>query len=584
MATVGMPFAGQWAYNANVNPDANGNYSDATSSHPSVHAKYYGDWATDLYAPAGTAVHLNVTSPDGPVTFSYGFTNDTCSSAGANIAGHGVVINVFVGTAQVGSIDYEHLDNISTGPYTNGMTIGTITTEPLAGAPTYCYTVRHTHVELKNSTTGTYACWTDNGHPGVQLGSGVPIGILGSGNTGQRQACSTTGSGSPTTPPYTPNLCDTIGIAVLANCPEAIEEDVNGDGLTDLVHLTGSGVDTWLSTGWGGYNVIRTGFLPFVGYGMSGCIKWEPGDFNGDGKSDLACIWSGGIDTWFSNGDGTYAYNGTYTVSGYGMTGCSWFVGDFNADAKSDFACEWSGGIDTWFSNGNGTYNVHTTYGVAGYSMGGCKWYTGRFTNANMRTDFVCIWSGGVDTWFSNGDGTYSVSSTYIPWSNYNMTAGFYWKVADVTGTGVDSLLYFWSGGVDTWRSWSSGVWTVTTQSAPPGYTMQGGNWQFGDFTGDGKTDIVNINNNGVDTWISNGLGAYNVVTVGQKPPGYNMTAGITYTVGRVTNTNYDSILHVWSGGVNTWLAYGYGSDGTWYVPGTYLTPSGYNMTGGAWY
>jgi len=72
------------------------------------------------------------------------------------------VLNVFVNGTTVGSIDFEHLDNISAGPYTNGMTIGNITSEPFAAAPTYCYTARHTHIELKNADSGTYSCWTDN--------------------------------------------------------------------------------------------------------------------------------------------------------------------------------------------------------------------------------------------------------------------------------------------------------------------------------------------------------------------------------------------------------------------------------------
>src|SRR5262249_22289882 len=105
-----------------------------------------------LYDPAGTPIKLHVSSAVGPVSFSYNRGNDSCASAGPNVAGHGIVLNVLVNGVTVGSIDFEHLDNISSGLYTNGMTLGTITSEPLANAPTYCYTARHTHIELKNAS------------------------------------------------------------------------------------------------------------------------------------------------------------------------------------------------------------------------------------------------------------------------------------------------------------------------------------------------------------------------------------------------------------------------------------------------
>jgi hypothetical protein len=99
-AVVGMPFAGTWAWNTtNVTPP----YTDNNSSHPSVHAKYYGDWATDVYAKAGTAVKLNVKA-NGTITFTKNRDNDTCSSYGANVAGRGIALNVLVNNVMVGSV------------------------------------------------------------------------------------------------------------------------------------------------------------------------------------------------------------------------------------------------------------------------------------------------------------------------------------------------------------------------------------------------------------------------------------------------------------------------------------------------
>jgi len=195
IAIVGMPFMGKWAWNALVNPDANGQYNDITSSHPSVHARYGSNWATDVYANSGTAVKLHVTSPDGPVTYSFNQNSDTCSSVGPNIAGHGIKLNVMVKGILVGTVKYDHLDNIpsSNTSFTDGMTIGTVTNEPTDPG---CYSTYHTHIELTN-TGSNYACWDDEGRPGeFVLSEGTAIGELGSTNTGPQQKCGDVGTAS----------------------------------------------------------------------------------------------------------------------------------------------------------------------------------------------------------------------------------------------------------------------------------------------------------------------------------------------------------------------------------------------------
>lgn len=80
MVTIGMPFTGQWAYNALVNPP----YTDSNSSWPGVHAtEGGGDWATDLYRPAGTTVKLWLNNPTGTMTLSLrNMWTSSCAGAG----------------------------------------------------------------------------------------------------------------------------------------------------------------------------------------------------------------------------------------------------------------------------------------------------------------------------------------------------------------------------------------------------------------------------------------------------------------------------------------------------------------------
>jgi hypothetical protein len=194
---INMPFSGKWAYNANVNPP----YTDANSSHPSVHEAYGFDWATDIYAAAGTEVNISGRSPNGAVTFKRNRTADTCSKYGANIAGQGVVFDVRVNGNKIGEVKYDHLDltDVGNDPISSGTKIGVVTSEPLNAS---CFQTRHTHVQLKN-TSGNYACYSDHGHPGASLSAGTDIGVVGSSNNSTKQACASVPSGDngDNTPP-----------------------------------------------------------------------------------------------------------------------------------------------------------------------------------------------------------------------------------------------------------------------------------------------------------------------------------------------------------------------------------------------
>ncbi|HSX07637.1 MAG TPA: hypothetical protein VLG11_01980 [Candidatus Saccharimonadales bacterium] len=180
---IGMPFNGKWAYNANVDPP----YTDANSSHPSVHEAYGFDWATDIYAAAGTEVDLYGTSSSGTVTFKRNSITDTCSQYGANIAGKGVVFDVRVNGTKIGEVKYDHLDLTDVGddPINSGTKIGVVTNEALNSS---CYQTRHTHMQLLN-TGGNFACYSDHGHPGVTLDAKADLGVIGSTNSAGKQAC-----------------------------------------------------------------------------------------------------------------------------------------------------------------------------------------------------------------------------------------------------------------------------------------------------------------------------------------------------------------------------------------------------------
>ena len=67
------------------------------------------------------------------------------------------------------------------------------------------------------------------------------------------------------------------------------------------------------------------------------------GDYNGDGRTDLAVVDSAGIEVLLGNGDGdgTFQTAKTAAAGAYGTT----VTGDFNGDGRTDLAVA-AGGIE----------------------------------------------------------------------------------------------------------------------------------------------------------------------------------------------------------------------------------------------
>ena len=292
-AVVGMPFSGQWAYNALVNSP----YTDSNSSHPSVHhTPGGGDWATDVYAAEGTAVKLSVPIQTGTtLSFSWKATSTSC--------GQSVGINIIVDGTTIGWLYYAHLNNaVTSGAITNGMTLGTVHDWVVNGV--HCNPGVHVHQEFKNVTN--YSCYVDNGQPGVTLNAGANEAVLGSSNTGAQQACSSIPSNTP--PPDTDgdgvpdsqDLCPTVpGLPANKGCPvyhvysgtadgrasetywgvtnslttaqmaqvgspvTAVSNQITSDGVQHIYFGTqaGGGYETY----WGGGNAVTTSQIASLG-------------------------------------------------------------------------------------------------------------------------------------------------------------------------------------------------------------------------------------------------------------------------------------------------------------------------------
>jgi hypothetical protein len=124
--------------------------------------------------------------------------------------------------------------------------------------------------------------------------------------------------------------------------------DFNGDGKLDIA----AGGSTFLNTGGRTFQQVPANNLPLSNGAMA-----VVGDFNGDGKDDVAINLPGdtAIAIYYSRGDGTF-YQGT--VIDPGQYPGALAVGDFNGDGRLDLAIGfmWSQQACLLFNNGNGQF------------------------------------------------------------------------------------------------------------------------------------------------------------------------------------------------------------------------------------
>src|ERR1022692_3750501 len=170
-----------------------------------------------------------------------------------------------------------------------------------------------------------------------------------------------------------------------------------------------------------------------TGYAYSVAV----GDFNGDGKLDLAVANGVGVSVLLGNGDGAFQPAVTYAAGTYTE---SIAVGDFNGDGKLDLVVTnnlSSGGtVSVLLGNGDGTFQAPRTYGVGASPYGVA---VGDF-NGDGKLDLAVTnsgSSGSVSVLLGNGDGTFQPALNSAAGTDLLSVA-----VGDFSGDGI--LIWRW--------------------------------------------------------------------------------------------------------------------------------------------
>jgi hypothetical protein len=149
------------------------------------------------------------------------------------------------------------------------------------------------------------------------------------------------------------------------------------------------------------------------------------GDFNGDGKPDLAVAnaHDSSVSALLGNGDGSFQTHVDYATGGLPL---SVAVGDFNGDGKPDLAVTNYNGdsVSVLLGNGDGSFQTHVDYGT-GTGTGPYSVAVGDFNGdgkpdlavTNSEDNSVSVLTNSDDNSVSvllgNGDGSFQTSMNY---------------------------------------------------------------------------------------------------------------------------------------------------------------------------
>jgi FG-GAP-like repeat/Abnormal spindle-like microcephaly-assoc'd, ASPM-SPD-2-Hydin/FG-GAP repeat len=279
------------------------------------------------------------------------------------------------------------------------------------------------------------------------------------------------------------------------NAPSSVAVgDFNGDGKLDLAvaNYTSNTLSILLGDGTGNFTLASSPATDVGPYSVA------VGDFNGDGRLDLAVANTGSNTVSILLGDGT----GNFTLassSATGGTAISVAVGDFNGDGKLDLAVANNGSNTASILLGDGTGNFSlasspamesSAYSVAVGDFNSDGNLDLAFANSSVNTVSILLGDGTGNFTLASSPAT-GVTPISVAVGDFNGDGKLDLVTANFLDVGVSILLGDGTGNFSL-------TFSPQTGSAPQSVAV-------GDFNGDGKLDLAVAN--GGDSTVSILLG-----------------------------------------------------------------------------
>lgn len=399
------------------------------------------------------------------------------------------------------------------------------------GGPAFTLTLNGSDFTANSSVNWNSTSLPATSNNGSQLKVSVPASLIATPGTASVSV--TSGSGGAlsnvvyfpvwraTSPPIFVSASGSP-IAV-GSGPDAVAVgDFNGDGKPDLAVANGTDgtVSILLGNGDGTFTLAPGSPIKVGGDPDAVAV----GDFNIDDKLDLAVANAkdGTVSILLGNGNGTFTLAKGSPIA-VGTDPDALAVGDFNADGNPDIAVanKSSNNVTILQGNGDGTFNPATGSPIT-VSTGPSALAVGNFGNGNLSLAVANGDSNNVSILLGNGDGTFTAAKgSPIPVggdpdalaaADFNGDGNLDLAVANATDGTVSILLGDGSGGFKA----AAGS-PIAVGNAPSSLAV-------GDFNTDTKLDlaVANMMSNNVSILLGKGDGTFTLspspATTGNGP------------------------------------------------------------------